>query len=391
MPVTGHKGSGGTGDGGDEAGDAGTDADMPTDIPTDTPTDIPTDTPTDIPTDTRRGRRARVLKITGISLAGLLVLGAGAAGWAYWQLNDNITGVDINSALGDDRPARAVAAPSPGASAIVPPPPTEALNILVLGSDSRGGEENQALGGGDSGGARSDTAMVVHLDAGRTAATVVSIPRDTLVDRPSCPLPDGGSTRPVSGAMFNSAYEVGGPVCAVKTVESLTDVRMDHYVEVDFAGFARLVDALGGVTVTTDEDIDDDRSHLTLEAGTHHLDGTDALALARTRYAIGDGGDLGRIGLQHRLVKALLEQIADQDLLTSPTELYEVADAVTDSLTTDTGLDSLGELMSLGQSLEGLSSDGVTTLTMPVLPAPWDRNRVVADEPDAGELWASLR
>ncbi|GGW32961.1 LCP family protein required for cell wall assembly [Streptomyces albaduncus] len=389
--MTGHKGSGGTGDGGDEAGDAGTDADMPTDIPTDTPTDIPTDTPTDIPTDTRRGRRARVLKITGISLAGLLVLGAGAAGWAYWQLNDNITGVDINSALGDDRPARAVAAPSPGASAIVPPPPTEALNILVLGSDSRGGEENQALGGGDSGGARSDTAMVVHLDAGRTAATVVSIPRDTLVDRPSCPLPDGGSTRPVSGAMFNSAYEVGGPVCAVKTVESLTDVRMDHYVEVDFAGFARLVDALGGVTVTTDEDIDDDRSHLTLEAGTHHLDGTDALALARTRYAIGDGGDLGRIGLQHRLVKALLEQIADQDLLTSPTELYEVADAVTDSLTTDTGLDSLGELMSLGQSLEGLSSDGVTTLTMPVLPAPWDRNRVVADEPDAGELWASLR
>ncbi|GGV84169.1 transcriptional regulator [Streptomyces griseoloalbus] len=377
--MTGHKGSGGTGDGGDEAGDAGTDADIPTDIPTNTPT------------DTRRGRRARVLKITGISLAGLLVLGAGAAGWAYWQLNDNITGVDINSALGDDRPARAVAAPSPDASAIAPPPPTESLNILVLGSDSRSGEENQALGGGDSGGARSDTAMVVHLDAGRTAATVVSIPRDTLVDRPSCPLPDGGSTRPVSGAMFNSAYEVGGPVCAVKTVESLTDVRMDHYVEIDFAGFARLVDALGGVTVTTDEDIDDDRSHLTLEAGTHHLDGTDALALARTRYAIGDGGDLGRIGLQHRLVKALLERIADQDLLTSPTELYEVADAVTDSLTTDTGLDSLGELMSLGQSLEGLSSDGVTTLTMPVLPAPWDRNRVVADEPDAGELWASLR
>ncbi|MEU9355794.1 LCP family protein [Streptomyces griseoloalbus] len=347
--------------------------------------------PTDTPTDTRRGRRVRVLKITGLTLAGLLVLGAGAAGWAYWQLNDNITGVDINSALGDDRPARAVTTPSPDASVTAPPLPTESLNILVLGSDSRSGEENQALGGGDSGGARSDTAMVVHLDAGRTAATVVSIPRDTLVDRPSCPLPDGGSTRPVSGAMFNSAYEVGGPVCAVKTVESLTGVRMDHYAEIDFAGFARLVDALGGVTVTTDEDIDDDRSHLTLEAGTHHLDGTDALALARTRYDIGDGSDLGRIELQHQLVKALLEQIADQDLLTSPAELYEVADAVTESLTTDTGLDSLGELMSLGQSLKGLSSDGVTTLTMPVLPAPWDRNRVVADEPDAGELWASLR
>ncbi|MEV7785900.1 LCP family protein [Streptomyces sp. NPDC088106] len=337
----------------------------------------------------RTGRRARVLKITGLSLAGLLVLGAGAAGWAYWHLSDNISSVDINGALGDDRPARARTTPSPGVTEV--PLPTESLNILVLGSDSRSGEENQELGGGEDGGARSDTAMVVHLDAGRTTATVVSIPRDTLVDRPSCPLPDGESTRPVSGAMFNTAYEVGGPVCAVKTVEALTDVRMDHYIEIDFAGFARLVDALGGVTVTTEEDIDDERSHLTLEAGTHHLDGTDALALARTRYGIGGGSDLDRIELQHRLVKALLEQIGRQDLLTDPAHLYEVADAVTGSLTADTGLDSLGELTRFGQSLRGLLSAGVTTLTMPVLPAPWDRNRVVADEPEAGELWASLR
>ncbi|MFJ2948495.1 LCP family protein [Streptomyces sp. NPDC087226] len=337
----------------------------------------------------RPRRRARVLKITGLALAGVLVLGAGAAGWVYWQLNDNIKSVDINSALGDDRPAKAVPTPSPSATAASLP--TEPLNILVLGSDSRSGEENQALGGGDSGGARSDTAMVVHLDAGRTGATVVSIPRDTLVDRPSCPLEDGESTRAASGVMFNTAYEVGGPVCAVKTVETLTDVRMDHYIEIDFSGFARLVNALGGVTVTTEEDIDDDRSHLTLDAGTHHLDGEDALALARTRYGIGDGSDLGRIPLQHQLVKALLEQVARQNLLTSPTRLYDVADTVTGSLTTDTGLDSLPELTRLAQSLGGLSSDHVTTLTLPVVPALADPNRVVADEPEAGELWASLR
>lgn len=375
--MTGHQGNDGAGDG----GSAGSDGQGPGDSgggggETDG-------------AGIRTGRRARVLKITGLSLAGLLVLGAGAAGWAYWHLSDNISSVDINGALGDDRPARARTTPSPGVTEV--PLPTESLNILVLGSDSRSGEENQELGGGEDGGARSDTAMVVHLDAGRTTATVVSIPRDTLVDRPSCPLPDGESTRPVSGAMFNTAYEVGGPVCAVKTVEALTDVRMDHYIEIDFAGFARLVDALGGVTVTTEEDIDDERSHLTLEAGTHHLDGTDALALARTRYGIGGGSDLDRIELQHRLVKALLEQIGRQDLLTDPAHLYEVADAVTGSLTADTGLDSLGELTRFGQSLRGLLSDGVTTLTMPVLPAPWDRNRVVADEPEAGELWASLR
>jgi LCP family protein required for cell wall assembly len=319
------------------------------------------------------------------------VLGAAAAGWAYWHLNDNITSVDIDNALGDSRPARAQTTPTPSGTASATPLPTEAVNILVLGSDSRSGAENQELGGGDSTGARSDTAMVVHIDAGRTGATVVSIPRDTLVTRPSCPLPSGGSTAVAYGAMFNTAYSVGGPVCAVKTVESMTNVRMDHFIEVDFSGFAKLVDALGGVTVTTEEDIDDEDSHLHLAAGTHHLDGTQALALARTRHGIGDGSDLGRIGLQQTLVKALLEQISSTDLLTSPTRLYEVADAVTGSLTTDTGLDSLTELTELGQSLKRLSAGNVTTVTMPVVTAPSDPNRVVAEEPAASDLWASLK
>jgi LCP family protein required for cell wall assembly len=339
----------------------------------------------------RTGRRSRALKAAGLTLAGALVLGVAAAGWAYWHLNSNIKSVDINSALGDDRPPKAVTTPSPSGSASASPLPTGSLNILVLGSDTRSGKENQKLGGGTSEGARSDTAMVVHLDAGRTKATVVSIPRDTLVTRPSCPLPSGGSTAVRYNAMFNSAYSVGGAVCAVKTVESITGVRMDHYIEIDFAGFAKLVDALGGVTVTTDEDIDDVDSHLKLAAGTHDLDGEQALALARTRHGIGDGSDLGRIGLQQKLVKALLEQISSTSLLSEPTHLYSVADAITGSLTTDTGLDSLTELMTLGQSLRDLSADQVTTVTMPVVPAPSDRNRVVAEEPEASKLWESLR
>ncbi|MFG2475329.1 LCP family protein [Streptomyces fagopyri] len=331
--------------------------------------------------------RRRVLKAVGLTLAGVLVLGIGTAGWVYWHLNHNIKSVDINGALGDDRPPKAVASPSAAAS----PLPSGSLNILVLGSDSRSGKANAELGGGDSTGARSDTAMVVHIDEGRTAATVVSIPRDTLVTRPSCPTPSGGTTSVAYGTMFNSAYSLGGPVCAVKTVESLTGVRMDHYLEIDFSGFAKLVNAVGGVTVTTDEDIDDDQSHLHLKAGTHLLDGTHALALARTRHGIGDGSDLGRIGLQQKLVKALLQQISSTSLLTSPAKLYQVADAVTGSLTTDTGLDSLGELTKLGQSLRSLSADHVRTVMMPVVTAPSDANRVVAREPEAGELWASLK
>ncbi|MEU6278292.1 LCP family protein [Streptomyces populi] len=342
----------------------------------------------------RRGRRSKLLRAAGLALAGLLVLGTGTAGWAYWHLNRNIRSVDIDSALGDDRPARAVVTPPATASASARPSasplPSGALNILVLGSDSRSGAANAKLGGGDSSGARSDTAMVVHIDEGRTRATVVSIPRDTLVTRPSCPLSSGGSTAVAYGAMFNSAYAVGGPVCAVKTAESVTGVRMDHYVEIDFSGFAKLVNALGGVTVTTEEDIDDDKSHLHLAAGTHRLNGKQALALARTRHGIGDGSDLGRIGLQQKLVKALLARIADTDLLTDPARLYGVANAVTGSLTTDTGLDSLAELSALGRSLGSLTSDEVRTVTMPVTTAPSDPNRVVADEPEASDLWRSL-
>ncbi|MFJ3333692.1 LCP family protein [Streptomyces sp. NPDC086766] len=338
----------------------------------------------------RTGRRPAALRAAGLALAGALVLGVGTAGWAYWHLNHNIRSVDIGNALGDDRPARPQA--SSAASAVPAAAlPSGALNILVLGSDSRSGEENRRLGGGDSEGARSDTAMVVHVDAGRRTATVVSIPRDTLVTRPSCPLPSGERTDEADAVMFNSAYAVGGPVCAVKTVESLTGVRMDHYLEIDFSGFAKLVDALGGVTVTTGEDIDDDRSRLHLPAGTHHLDGTRALALARTRHGIGDGSDLGRIGLQQELVKALLEQIRATGLPADPARLYRVADTVTGSLTTDTGLDSLGELTRLGQSLRGLSAGRVRTVTMPVVPAPSDPDRVVAEEPAASRLWASLR
>ena len=114
------------------------------------------------------GRRSRALKAAGLTLAAVLVLGTGTAGWAYWHLNDNIRSVDIDNALGDDRPARAVTTPAPSSSASAAALPTEAVNILVLGSDSRSGEENQELGGGDSSGARSERPVEVAEVSQRT-------------------------------------------------------------------------------------------------------------------------------------------------------------------------------------------------------------------------------
>ncbi|CAG7607169.1 LCP family protein [Actinacidiphila bryophytorum] len=319
-------------------------------------------------------RRRRGLRITAWVAAGLVLVGAGGAGYIYFRLNGNIHSVDIDSALGADRPVKLG---------------NGSMDILVLGSDSRSGA-NRGYGH-DSGTARSDTAMIVHLAKGHKRASVVSIPRDTLISRPACKKPGGGTAPAVPQAMFNSAYEVGGPVCAVKTVEALTGLRMDHYVEVDFTGFKDLVNALGGVPLTTTSAIDDTKSHLTLAAGTHTLDGDQALGLVRTRHGVADGSDLGRIQLQQAFLKALMDRISGLGVLTSPTKLFSVADTATSAVTTDTGLGSVGRLMGLAQSVRNLKSGHIHMVTLPVRYAPTDRNRVEPIEAKAQMVWAALR
>jgi LCP family protein required for cell wall assembly len=321
-----------------------------------------------------RRRRRRVLRIVAWSAAGLVLLGASGAGYVYYRLNSNIRSVDIDTALHGHRPARLG---------------NGAMDILVLGSDSRSGA-NRAYGH-DSGTARSDTAMIVHLDRGHTGATVVSIPRDTLVHRPACVTPHGGTAPPQDRVMFNSAYETGGPACAVKTVETLTGLRMDHYVEVDFTGFKHLVDALGGVPLTTTTAIDDPQSHLSMPAGTHTLNGGQALGLVRTRHGVADGSDLGRIQLQQAFLRALLDRIGGMGLLTSPGKLFSVADTATGAVTTDTGLGSVNKLMALAESIRGIDSRHVRTVTLPVRYAPDDPNRVEPLTSGAAMVWAALR
>jgi LCP family protein required for cell wall assembly len=335
---------------------------------------------------THRGRRGRKhrrgLKIAAWTAAGCVLVAAGGAAYLYTRLNGNLRGVNINAALGTDRPTNT---------------PDGSMDLLVLGSDSRSGANKAAGGGHDDGTARSDTAMIVHVYKGRRRAAVVSVPRDTLVDRPGCVRVPGGGWRggehapPATNSMFNEAYTVGGPACAVKTVEAMTGIRMDHYIEVDFAGFEHLVDALGGVAVTTTRPLDDADSHLDLPAGRHTLNGAQALGLVRTRHAIGDGSDLGRIKLQQAFMKALLARIDGLGLLSSPAQLFRVADTATSSLTTDSDLASVGDLVSLAHGLSGLHPAGITMITMPVVYDPDDPNRVLPLTPRDEEVWSALR
>ncbi|MFE4247934.1 LCP family protein [Streptomyces sp. NPDC056910] len=332
-----------------------------------------------LPASPRRNRsrpkRRRIGRNILLVLLVLVLAGAGTGYYLYSRLDGNLHGVDLDEALGKDRPEKL---------------PTSGQNILVLGSDSRSGA-NASLGTGKVAGARSDTALVMHIPAGRTRATAVSIPRDTLVTRPECTKKDGTTLPSAKRVMFNSVYSLAGPACVVKTVETMSGIRMDHFMEIDFSGFKGLVDAIGGVTVTVDKPIHDTSSGLDLSAGTHKLDGAQSLAFVRTRHGVGDGSDLGRIGLQQQFMLALLSEIKKQDLLGSPTKTYKIADSLTEALTTDSQLASLTSLARFGRSMQGVDPNDMETIMMPVAYDKVDPNRVVAAEPQASTLWKAIR
>ncbi|MFI9050196.1 LCP family protein [Streptomyces sp. NPDC053427] len=320
-------------------------------------------------------RRRRALTITLCALVSAVLLGGAGLGYVYFKLNGNLKGIDINAALGHDRPQNV---------------DNGSMDILVMGSDSRAGKNGKY--GKDEGGARSDTAMVVHVYKGHRKASVVSVPRDTMIKRPDC-TKNGQVVPGAQRAMFNTAYEVGGPACAVKTVESISGIRMDHFLEVDFTGFKKLIDALGGVDITTTKAIDDNDSHLHLRPGKHTLNGEDALGLVRTRHGVpgGDGSDLGRIQLQQTFIKALMDQVKNVGVLTNPAKLYDVADTATKAITTDTDLNSVSELTGLAKSLGSIGSDHIDMLTLPVTYDPTDPDRVVPLTKQGKQVWDALR
>ncbi|MFI2185940.1 LCP family protein [Streptomyces sioyaensis] len=320
-------------------------------------------------------RRRRITTITLCTLVSVVLLGGAGLGYVYFKLNGNLKGVDINSALGHDRPKSA---------------DDGSMNILVMGSDSRAGKNGEY--GKDEGGARSDTAMIVHVYKGHKKASVVSIPRDTLVTRPDC-TNNGKDVPGEQRAMFNTAFEVGGPPCAVKTVESISGARMNHFIEVDFSGFKKLIDALGGVDITTKKAIDDNKSHLHLQPGKHTLNGEQSLGLVRTRHGVpgGDGSDLGRIQLQQTFIKALMNQVKNVGVLTNPTKLYDIADTATKAITTDTDLDSVSELTGLAKDLGNIGSDNINMVTLPVTYDKANPDRVVPLEKQSQLVWDALR
>lgn len=308
-----------------------------------------------------------------------MVVAAAGAGWAvYAKLDSNITADQAAAAelqrYERERPTSLV---------------RDARNILLIGSDSRAGSANRRYGR-DSGTERSDTTILLHLSAGRRSATAVSIPRDLMVDVPGCRRPDGRRSEPMF-AMFNYAFQVGGSACTVRTVERLTNIRVDHHVVVDFHGFKEMIDALGGVEICLTEPIDDKAAKLRLPAGKVTLNGEQSLGYVRARKSLGDGSDTERMLRQQRFLAALVNKVQGNDVLLNPVRLYPVLDAATSSLTTDPALASLRGLYELVRGVRDIPTERVQFLTVPREPYVHDSNRDQLAEPAAGRLFQRLR
>ncbi len=334
------------------------------------------------PGSARLTRRGRILLWVAASFSVLILAVAGIGAWIYTDLDNNIHAADVDNKLGGDRPENL----SPGSK-----------NILVVGSDSRDGAN--AKYGKNLTTMQSDTLMVVHIPADRKWATVVSFPRDSWVQIPACDKGDG-STAATHHFKINEAFSIGGSTgevasaaaCTIKTIEARTGLRMDHFMSVDFQGFKGMVNALDGIEVCPEQAIHDKKAHLDMDAGCQTVKDEKALGYVRTRYSVGDGSDLGRIGRQQEFMDALASKA--QSKLTSPKSLYDFLQSATKSLTTDKPLAGIKPLYGLASELKGIPEDRLTFLTVPNYPreadVPTDKANVSWQFPQAADLFTSL-
>jgi LCP family protein required for cell wall assembly len=256
-------------------------------------------------------------------------------------------------------------------------------NFLLVGSDSRAGDNStgalSGLANGSGGNGLSDSTMLVHLSADTGRVVVVSFPRDMLVDMPGYTDSHGVKHDP-SAQKFNAAYSYGGPQLLVKQVENLTGLRVDHYVGIDFAGFIKIVDALGGINVcitavpgltTNLHDPGDSTtggSGFVGHVGINHLNGFHALQYVRQRHGLPQG-DLDRIQRQHRFLAAVFAKVQSAGTLLNPLKLHHVLAAAASDLSTDNGTKP-DDLITLAQKLRDLSGNSVEYFTVPTTFGP---------------------
>ncbi len=318
----------------------------------------------------RKHTVGRVILVTATVLA--LVTGLSTI-YFIRHLNGNIEGISLGE-LGNDRPEKVYKGNG------------EPLNILVMGDDTRSGEGNDI--DSEAGGGGSDTTILVHLSADRSRAYAVSIPRDSIVNRPA----DGCDGAAATDVMWNAAYTEGGPVCTLAQLELNADVFVDHFVVVDFNGFGDMVDAVGGVPVCVPEDIKDPAHAIFVPKGDPSLlTGDQALDYVRARY-VGEQiqqNDISRIRRQQEFIGALVREVKSAGTLTRLDKVVNFLNAATSSLTTDDELDSVTRLGKIALQLQDVGLDKIKFITLPTEYYPLDsefRGKVFWTD-QADQIW----
>ena len=272
------------------------------------------------------------------------------------------------------------------------PPFTAGLNILVIGSDSRAGTGHKF--GTDVLGSRSDTSMVLHIAPGHARADVISFPRDSMVPTLACSNDGQGhagqQAQPGQLERLNATFSAGGAPCLWKTLEQETGIRIQHFVEVNFAGFQSIVNDVGGVPVCLPFAISNPQANLHLAAGKHLVNGAQALAFVRLRENIGEGSDTQRIQRQQYFLAAVMQKLKATNLLSQPTRIFSVVRDAARSLTTDAGLD-LSTMLRIADSMKSLSSKSVEFITVPVVPYPGNPAAELSwEQPQAASLFQAI-
>jgi LCP family protein required for cell wall assembly len=309
----------------------------------------------------KRHRIRSFFKVTAIVLV-LVVAGLGGLAYGYQsKIAAQISKFDLGGVPQHERPVAAV---------------PEAMNILLVGSDSRLSKGKPAAGW-QAGEQRADSLMLVHVAADRKSVDVVSIPRDSWVE-----IPGEGFSK------INGAYAYGGPPGLLRTVEALSGVRIDHMVVADFTGFKDMTDAVGGVEITVPVATGDNRNWF--EAGTHRMTGKQALGYVRQRHNL-PAGDLDRVKRQQNWIRAVIKEALSRDTLTSPVELNNFLNALSKSVSVDEGF-GIGDMRDLALSLRSLRADDIRFMTMPNVGSymEGDQSVVGVDDVKAAGLFTAM-
>lgn len=310
----------------------------------------------------RKARQRRAMLMVSSALSAVVLLAAASAWAVTGYINDSLTRVSAGTG----------GTPSSGP-----------LNILVAGLDERAGltphQQQELHVGSNSGEVDTDTLMLVHVPADHHEVQVVSLPRDSWVS-----IPGHGMNK------INSALGIGGPQLMVSTVEQATGLQINDYVEINFLGFVKVIDALGGVNICLPYAVDDPDSGLNISAGTHHVDGITALEYARDRHSF-PTSDLARIQDQQQLIATALTEGISSGTLTNPNRLGSFVSALSGSVRVDQGFN----VVSLADQLRGISTRDITFTTVPLANAnymtPSGQSAVLWNTTAATALFSGLK